>query len=177
MKRNLILLLIGCVFAAFIGTARAEGEALDPPAAEQLDAGDAMGLLEMCARLAERVLEAVGDVITHPNVMWSTFLVLVGAALSVFIVEFLKRFSPLFPQVFDGQHWVLKIRLLSALIGGLISGYLIAHVIDAKPEDARAFALVGFIAAAAASPTLYDLAYRLAPGVTDRILKRVRGEA
>lgn len=167
------------VLAAFVSITGAAAVAIagtpaDPT--QQTVSGDS-GIFETLAHLTGRVVDSFGDILTHPNVLWSLFAVLVGAGLSILVTEFMKRFSPLLPQIFEGEHWVLKIRLFSALVGGALAALLDWRVVDGDAGDVGVFVVIAFIAAAAASPTLYDLAYKLAPSVTDRLLKRVRGEA
>lgn len=94
-----------------------------------------------------------------------------GAVIAVFVVEFLKRFAELrlLAWIFDGAQAVLKMRLAAAAIGGMLAVLLL-------DEASLRVQVVVFIAAAAASPTIYDIAYRIAPSLTDRLLRRVRGE-
>jgi hypothetical protein len=124
-----------------------------------------------------RLLDAAGDVLTHPNVLWSAFFVLLGAVLGVLVTEALKRFAPLMPRIFEGEHWKLKVMAVAALAGGFIGAALIAVGTEGTRAAVATYSITGFIATAAATPSLYELAYKLAPGFTDRLLKRVRGEA
>jgi hypothetical protein len=135
------------------------------------------GVVDMLLRLVGRFIDKAGDVLTHPNVLWSVFAVVAGAVLGVIVTEALKRFAPLLPRIFEGEHWKLKVMALAAIVGGAIAFALTAVATDGTRAAVAVYSVVAMIAAAGATPTLYELAYKVAPNLTDRLLKRVRGEA
>lgn len=123
--------------------------------------------------MIERIAAPFIDGVTNPTVVHAVLALLGAAFASVFVVEFLKRFAELkpFSLVFNGDKWVLKVRLMSAVVGGFLALLLVPEALGWRGNTLVA------IVAAAASPTAYDIAYAVAPKLMDKLMSRVRGEA
>lgn len=156
----ILLCVIGCV-AAHAGASPDE-------VAQTVADSPPEGFAAFCLYWLGKIVGPLVEAITSKLAVASYAACAAGAVLSVLLTEWLKRFAPLLTWLFDGQYAVLKMRLASALVGGVIAVML-------GPSGLKA-GVIDFIAAAAASPTLYDLAYKLWPGFTDRMLSKVRGE-
>ena len=96
--------------------------------------------------------------------------VALGMALSILVVEFTKRFSSVLPHIFEGNNWLLKVRLYACAVSGVSTGLLSWY----GEEDGIIIAVAALVSGFG-SPFAYDLAYKVAPALMDKLMSKISG--